>query len=189
MEESHHKEDSSQKRSRITYLLKDNLLHANSKLHYTSCSSIFSLNVRRILCRSLRSAIHIANMEIRKCVKWSRVRGVKNMGTINLQPKNCSLSLIEKSNAVVLSCWSIVSFTDQIQHAPLPDCSPKFKPPVFLNWSALAPSTKPADYLTFETFSCTSQESCWGTDRHLLAYSIILLASIKPNPKWLLTRT
>lgn len=122
MEESHHKENSSQKRWRIIYLLKDNLLHANSKLHYTSCSSIFSLNVRRILCRSLRSAIHMANMEIRKCVKWSRVRGVKDIGTINLQPKNCSLSLIEKSNAVVLSCWSIVSFTGQIQHAPLPEC-------------------------------------------------------------------
>lgn len=139
MEESHHKEDSSQKRSRIIYLLKDNLLHANSKSHYTSCSSIFSLNVRRILCRSLRSAIHMTNMEIWKCVKWSRVRGVKNMGTINLQPKNCSLSLIEKSNAVVLGCWSIVSFTGQIQHAPLPDCSPKFKPPVFFKLECPCP--------------------------------------------------
>ena len=101
----------------------DNLLHANSKLHYTLCSSIFSLNVRRILCRSLRSAVHMANMEIRKCVKWARVRGVQNLGTINLQPKNCSL-FFEKSNAFVLSCWSIVSFSGQIQHAPLPHCSP-----------------------------------------------------------------
>ena len=63
--------------------MEDNLLHAISNLQYLQ----FHV-VAKSSSYSLSSIVPTANLEIRKCVKWSLVRGCKNNGKVlNCQPR------------------------------------------------------------------------------------------------------